>query len=116
MNRGAGGIERRGSLTSAEHARGYRGTFTSYTAKRLGGKRVHLVGASEAGFVDDPESAVLLPWKVAEEVILWVYIVAKRLRAEEGVKIAAVGELAKDLADICSAQAATDCGMRYPKT
>jgi hypothetical protein len=63
----------------------------------LRSERVHFLGSGKPGVVDDPETPVLLPGKAPQEVVFWVNVIAECLRAEEGVNIATVGELAEDL-------------------
>ena len=65
-------------------------------------ERIHVLGARESRVVDDPETAVLIPREVTEEVVFGVDVVAERLGTEEGVEIAAVWELAEDLFGILS--------------
>jgi hypothetical protein len=44
----------------------------------LGVERIHGFRASESRLIADPESAVLLPREVRDEVVFWVDIVAER--------------------------------------
>ena len=53
---------------------------------------VKRLGPGEARLVANPQSTVLLPRKVREEVVFGVDVVAERARAEEDIDITTIGE------------------------
>lgn len=67
------------------------------SAKGLSSERVHFLSSCESCIVDYPQSAVLLPWKVAQEMILRIDVVTESFGTEEGVDIATVWKLAEYL-------------------
>ena len=78
----------------------WRRSHTGYTSQGLRSECINWLCSSKASFVDYPEPAVLLPWEVAQKVIFWVDVVAKSASAEEGVDIAAIGKLTKNLTQL----------------
>lgn len=71
--------------------------FASNLTKGLSHTGMDAVRASKTSIVDDPKSAVLLPRKVAQEVVFRVNIEAKCARTKENVEIPKVRKLAKNL-------------------
>lgn len=56
-------------------------------------KSIERLSSSKSSFVDYPKTAVVLPRKVAEKVVLWVDVVSKGACTKEGVYVAAIREL-----------------------
>jgi hypothetical protein len=75
-----------------------RRSYAGDSSQRLRNKCIDWLRSSKASFVDNPKASVLLPWKVTKKVVFGIDIVAKRASTEEGVDIATIGELTKDLA------------------
>jgi hypothetical protein len=65
----------------------------------LSGKWIDVLCTSKASFVNDPKSAILLPRKVAQEVVFRIHVVAECTSTEECVYKTAVRELAKYLTE-----------------
>ncbi|KAJ4353838.1 uncharacterized protein N0V89_005568 [Didymosphaeria variabile] len=69
----------REAIGLARSSGGGRGAFAGNATKCLSNERVDAFRASKTSIIDDPEAAVLLPREVAQEMIFWVDIEAKRL-------------------------------------
>lgn len=54
------------------------GPLTRDATQSLGVEWIHGFRASESRLIADPESAVLLPREVRDEVVFWIDIVAER--------------------------------------
>lgn len=63
----------------------------------LSGGSIHRRCTGKSSLIADPQSTVLLPRKIPQEVIFRINVVAKGTRAKEGVHEAAIGELTQDL-------------------
>ena len=70
-----------------------RSTLTGNATESLSIECIQRFRASEAGLIADPESTVLLPGEVWQEIIFRVDVVTERTRAEEGIYEATVREL-----------------------
>jgi hypothetical protein len=77
-----------------------RRSFTGNASQRLRSECIDRLRSRKASFIHNPKPAVLLPREVAKKVVFWVDIVAKSASAEEGVDVAAVGKLTKNLAQM----------------
>jgi hypothetical protein len=87
--------ERAGRAVAATASRQW--ALACDASQGLGVKRIDWFRASEARLVANPQTAILLPWKVGQEVVLGIYVVAERAGAEESVHEATIGKLTKDL-------------------